>query len=255
MFNNGRKLPEKEVIDCCLQIVELLDVCLRQSPPLIHGNIRPEYIVKKSSDSQYVLTNFSVALAGGLAWVIADMEGREPSSQTSNILMKGKMDGRVDLYMLLEVAAYAITGQWFSGFGESLIPAMLTASNISPQLQAILLKGLRVSLEQRYQTPAELYQDLLALQSGYKKELSSLHFAMSELGTLPSIPAVPVVKPEPIVPFITDLSVEGPLEQTLLVPLPEELPPLKESNDMRNAVFWFTGMIFCLLLLLWHGLL
>jgi serine/threonine protein kinase len=255
MFNNGRKLPAKEVVTCCLQIVELLDICWQQSPPLVHGNIRPEYIVKKSSDSQYVLTNFSVALAGGLARVVAGMEEKGSSPQTSHVLMKGLMDRRADLYMLLEVALYAITGQWLSGVGDTLIPAMVTASDISPNLRAILLKGLRVSLEQRYQTPAELYQDLQVLQSGYERELSPLHFAMSELGTLPSVPVVQVVKPESMDPLITDLPVGGLLEQTLLVPLPEELPPLKEANDMRNAALWFVGMMFCLMLLLGHGLL
>ena len=48
---------------------------------------------------------------------------------------------------------------------------------------------------------------------------------------------------------------EDPLERTLLVPLPEELPPLKDAHDFRNAVLLFTSMLFLLLLLLGHGIL
>jgi hypothetical protein len=121
---------------------------------------------------------------------------------------------------------------------------------LSPQLRALLLKGLRVTLDQGYRNPAELYQDLFALQSRYEREPSSQVSIMSEKITLPSIPLVQAVKSEPadlIVPF-------QPIEQALLVPLPEELPPLKEAHDMRNAALWFVGMVFCLVLLLGHSL-
>jgi hypothetical protein len=47
---------------------------------------------------------------------------------------------------------------------------------------------------------------------------------------------------------------DEPLERISLVPLPEELPPLKEAHDMRNAVLWFVAMLFCLVLLLGQNL-
>ncbi len=262
LFNSGRQLPEKEVITCCLQIVELLDLCSQQSPPLIHGNIRPEYVVRKSIDSQYVLTNFSIALAGGLAQIMADREYLSPTLRTTNTLMRGMTDGRTDLRALLAMAHYAITGYWLAG-GEtshtpmmetSSIPRMAIGSDLSPPLQAILLKGLLTPLHQGYQRPAELYQDLLALYRGYERVSLSVLSAMSEKNTQPFIPVVLAEKSEPTDFMVQDQPREELPEQFLLVPAPEELPPLKDAHDIRNAVLWFAGMLFCLVLLVGHSL-
>ena len=249
MFNSGRKLPEKEVVACCLQMVELLQVCLHQSPPLVHGNIRPEFIVRKSIDSQYVLTNFSVALAGGLAQIVAELEESADSPSFPHMLMRGKMDGRTDLYALLATAHYAVTGYWLSD-----INSMATGSDLSPQFRAILLKGLRSSLQQRYQSPSELYQDLLALYSAYQKGSGSQFFAVGERSTQPVAPTMEVAKNELADFIVPRQPIEEPPAQSFLMPLPEELPPLKEAHDFRNAVLWFAGMLFCLVILLGRGM-
>jgi hypothetical protein len=269
MFNSGKNLPEKEVVTCCLQLVELLDLCSQQSPPLIHGNIRPEYVVKKSIDSQYVLTNFSVALAGGLAQIVADRENVSLSPYTglargtipTGSLMKGKMDGRTDLYALLAMAHYAVRGYWLPGGGgvssvsameASSIPMIAAGPDLSPQLRAILLKGLRAPLHQRYQRPSELYQDLFLLYKQYQGTPSS---SLSEQNTQPPVaPMMQAAESEQVDFAMPSQPGDEPLERVLLVPLPEELPPLREAHDMRNAVLWFVGMLFCLVLLLGHHL-
>jgi hypothetical protein len=244
LFNNDGKLPEAEVITCCLQMVELLDVCSQQSPPLIHGNIRPEYIVKRSTDSQYVLTNFSVALAGGLAQIVTAMESVSASVHNPHMQMREKMDGRSDLYALLATAHYAVTGYWLSDTGmEANSSSMVGAGSVlSSQLRVLLLKGLRVPLHQRYQKPSELYQDLLVLHLGYETQSSPKRsFAPTRQATM-STSTDAIVSGQS-----RDASLES---RTLLVPLQEELPPLKEVNDLRNAVWWFVGMLMCLVLLL-----
>ena len=134
------------MVACCLQIVDLLNVCAQQFPPLIHGNIRPEYVVRRSLDSQYVLTNFSVALAGGLAHIVADMEDGSKTPLANSTLMRGKMDVRTDLYALLAMAHYAVRGYWLSGLESSGIPTQMAGSDLSPHLRAILLKGLLAPL-------------------------------------------------------------------------------------------------------------
>ena len=245
MSNNGRKLPEQEVVACCLQIVEILEICSRQSPPLIHGNIRPEYIVKKSTDSQYVMTNFSVALAGGLAQVMADKENDVFSPHMTDALMRGKMDGRTDLHALLSIAQYAVMGQGVS--------RAQMGSALSPQLHAILLKGLQAPHHQRYQKPSELYQDLLAVYDTYERIFPPSLSIAREQSIPPSALVMQAIKSEPV-DFTVPSQLLGKLpESTLLVPLPEELPPLKEAHDMRDAVLWFVGMVFCLVLLLGPG--
>ena len=255
MLNSGRNLPEKEVVACCLQIVELLEACARQSPPLIHGNIRPECIVKKSIDSQYVLTSFSVALAGGLAQMVADTENLSHASHVANTQMRGKMDVRTDLYALLAMAHYAIRGYWLSGMETSTIPPQVVGSDLSPQLRAIFLKGLRAPLHQRYQRPSELYQDLLVLQREYERASSSLGSAVTEQSMLSLSPMMHAPRGRS-----TDLDIpfhprENPPEQPLSELVLEEPLLLKNDHDMRNAILWFAGMLLCLLLLLGPNLL
>ncbi len=260
--NSGGKLPEPEVITCCLQIVELLDVCSRQVPPLVHGNIRPEYIVRKPANSQYVLTNFSVARAGGLAEIVTNMEDGSTSAYSS--MMRAKMDGRTDLSTLLELAYYMVAGWKVADTSNLEIDPAL-----SPQFRALLSQGLAAPIHQRYQIPAQLYQDLLTLQNIYNNKVSTPRYnSLDEHSTLSptrpfntreqSVQSSPSTiqttksesKPENfIVPTL-----EKQFEYTLLVPPPEELPPLKYTQDMRNAVLWFTGMLFLLLLFLGRGL-
>jgi len=176
--------------------------------------------------------------------------------------MRGKIDGRTDLQALLAMAHYTITGYWLAGVGISLasmveassMPTTASGSDLSPPLHAILLKGLRAPLHQGYQRPAELYQDLLALYRGYERVSPSASSAMSEQNTQPFIPVVLAAKSASTEFIVPDQPKAEPPEQSLLLPLPEELPPLKDAHDMRNAVLWFAGMLFCLMLLLGHNL-
>jgi len=38
-------------------------------------------------------------------------------------------------------------------------------------------------------------------------------------------------------------------EQSLLLPRPEELPPLADGNDTRNAILWLGVLLVCLILI------
>jgi hypothetical protein len=254
LFKSDGRLPERDVIACCLQMVDLLERCSQQSPPLIHGNIRPEYIVRRSTDSQYVLTNFSVALAGGLAQIVGN-DGK-------GSLLDRKADVRTDLCALLNVAHYTATGYWLSDTGaDANSTSMVGAGSLlSSQFRVILLKGLRTPWPQRYQTPAELYQDLMVLHEKDKKlsspsSSSELSFVTNEPFISHYTPKMQVTQNTAADALISDQPMKKLLESTLLVPLPEELPPLQEVNDMRNAVMWFTGTFLCLLVLLGPGLL
>jgi serine/threonine protein kinase len=251
LFEGNGKLPEREVVACCLQIVDVLEQCSQQSPPLIHGNVRPECIMRRSTDSQYVLTNFSVALAGGLAQIVGE-EGKGSS-------LAGKADVRTDLGALLNVAHFAATGYWLSDTGaEANSTSMVGAgSHLSPQFRVILLKGLRTPLHQRYQTPAELYQDLKVLHER-DKMVSPLPLSSqvpSDTHTSFYSPKIQATRELSADALVSDQPMKKLLESALLVPLPEELPPLQEVNDARNAVAWFMGTLLCLLLLLGPGLL
>jgi hypothetical protein len=235
MERNGGKLSEQEMVACCLQITSLLDMFFQQSIPLMHGNIGPECIVKEFSASHFVLTNFSVVLAGGLARMVANLTDLSPLPE----ILKGKLDGSDDLYALLVTTYYALTG---SRVLTSQSIAM--ASELSAGFRIILSKGLHLSPEQCYQAPAELHQDLLALSDSF----GSISSPSSSGDILPTL-----VTPEPCEAESVAL-VGTQTGYTLALPLYEDLHPLKESNDFRNAVLWFIAAIAFIMLFLGRGL-
>jgi serine/threonine protein kinase len=160
---------------------------------------------------------------------------------------------------------------------------------VSPQFDAILLKGLRPIANQRYQRPAELRQDLLTIRSVsgsivsdndngtvssnpmHASSSSSVTARVSPLSytsttnstrtvdstsqaskntqrseqTAQRLPDS-VAKVLPIILAPTEDVLE---ERATLLPRPEELEPMKESNDTINATYWLSGILLCLILI------
>jgi serine/threonine protein kinase len=245
MRYSGHALPEQEVVECCLQLTDVLELLAQQSPQLVHGLISPEHIVLSRNSSQYILTNFSVVLAGGATQYIAGIERSRLSSYTAPEFVRGVVDARTDIYSLIATAYHAVTGNAPSGISGSIPPAQRINPNVSSAFDAILSKGLRTVPNQRYQRPSELRQDLLAMRSVN--------------GTLVSGNSNNPVMRNNNSPLIfqnakqTDLSVQHssdqvaqalPLllntnddleDQVILRPKPEDLPPMKAGNDTMNA--------------------
>jgi serine/threonine protein kinase len=251
----GRALPEQEVIDCCLQICEILEALGQQTPPLVHGLIHPEHIVVTQAGSQYVLTNFSIVLAGGATQFISGMERMHLSPYLPPEFARGVIDGRTDLYSLLATAYHLVTGSPPSNVSGSVPPARRVNPQVSVEFEAILAKGLRPIPGQRYQRPAELRQDLLALRSTVAAPAASSFQRSDEL--LLSMPLSPSARRTLAPSSVTDsVAQELPRmlgavleeeEQRLLLPRPEDLPPMRESNDLLNAAVWVTLILVVLI--------
>jgi serine/threonine protein kinase len=256
----GRALPEQDVIECCLQMTEVLDLLAQQTPPLVHGLIRPEHIISVRSGSQYILTNFSIILAGGATQFIAGIDRLRLSPYMAPEFSRGVVDTRSDLYSLIATAYHVATGSVPAAVASSgSIPqAQRLNPNVSPQLDAILSKGLRPIASQRYQRPAELRQELLSMRS--------VSGSVAQRGA--SFPGTAAQRPAPSMPNPLAQGVQGApggveqllpgmmasvlddeaQERRLLLPAPEDLPPLEPSNDAQISFWWLAGIIVCLIL-------
>lgn len=259
----GRPLPEQEVIECCLQMTEVLDLLSQQSPQMVHGLIRPEHIIAGRNGSQYSLTNFSVVLAGGATQFVVGMERNRLSPYTAPEFVRGVVDVRTDMYSLIATAYYAVTGSVPSGLSGSIPQAQRINHAISSEFDAILTKGLRAIANQRYQRPSELRQDLLALRSVSGSLVSSNNNSMAE----PSVAAAPAYAPaQPgrqnpqtqfarqnqanYMPLPISIASDEPVsEQVFLLPKPEELPPMKQADDRLNAALWLGAILISLIIL------
>jgi serine/threonine protein kinase len=259
MRYSGRALPEQEVIECCLQMTDVLELLAQQSPQLVHGLIRPEHIILSRNGAQFILTNFSVVLAGGATQYIVGMERSHLSSYTAPEFIRGVVDVRTDMYSLIATAYHAVTGSVPAGISGSIPYAQRINPNISSAFDAILAKGLRSVPNQRYQRPAELRQDLLAMRSvsgtlvsgngsnsAFQQHIPSFG---SNIGQRTDAPFQRV--PDHVAQALPLLlnPTEDVEDQVSLLPKPEDLPPMKAANDSLNAVLLLSLILICLIVI------
>ena len=258
----GRPLPEQEVIECCLQMTEVLDLLSQQSPQMVHGLIRPEHIIAGRNGSQYSLTNFSVVLAGGATQFVVGMERSRLSAYTAPEFVRGVVDVRTDMYSLIATAYHAVTGTVPSGISGSIPQAQRINHAISSEFDAILTKGLRAVANQRYQRPSELRQDLLALRSVSGSLVSPASSPAAYAGTA----AANYAQSQParsnqqsqftqrnqadFMPLPISMATDDPEnERVLLLPKPEDLPPMRQADDRLGAALWLGAILVSLIIL------
>ncbi|HLX57201.1 MAG TPA: protein kinase [Ktedonobacteraceae bacterium] len=260
---SGRPLPEQDVIECCLQITEVLDLLSQQSPQLVHGLIRPEHIIAGRGGPQYFLTNFSVVLAGGATQFVVGLERTRLSPYTPPEFVRGLVDVRTDMYSLIATAYHAVTGLVPSGINGSIPQAQRINHAISSEFDAILTKGLRAVANQRYQRPSELRQELLALRSvsgslassGNRNATSAAFPAGDYAPTLTTrseqqVDSTQRKQADYMPPLPIRLNTDNlDNEQVLLLPKPEELPPLRQRDDRLHAALWLAAILISVIIL------
>jgi serine/threonine protein kinase len=257
MRRTGRAMAEQEVIECCLQMTEVLELLAQQSPPLVHGLIRPEHILVGRSGSQYILTNFSIVLAGSATQFVAGIDRTRLSAYSAPEFVRGVIDVRSDLYSLMATAYHAVTGKMPTSASGSIPQAQRLNPSVSPQFDNILGKGLRPIVSQRYQRSSELRQDLLAMRSvsgtlvpGSGQRLEQPAFrTFNDVQSGQKIDQAPAQHvPDSVAQALKSLASIDDEEDRMLLPRPEELPPLEERNDKLQAAFWLSGILVCLVL-------
>jgi serine/threonine protein kinase len=258
MRRMGRPLAEQEVVECCLQIIELLDLLSQQSPPLVHGLIRPEHIVTSLSGNQYLLTNFSVIMAGGATQFVSGLDRTQLSPFMAPELSRGTIDPRLDLYSLLATAYYAVTGSIPNGNNGTIIPsAQKLNPNVSSAFDNILMKGLRPLINQRYQHPLELRQDLLGLRSvsgSITPRNETLISASASQRPAQPQSTVSIVSQQEIpdsvaqvLPGLLATGMDDDDDPSTMLPRPEDLPPMEPRNEQLQSVIWLAGILVCLI--------
>lgn len=257
MRRTGRGMHEQDVIECCLQMIDVLELLAQQSPPLVHGLLSPEHIII-GRPGQYTLTNLSIVLAGGATQFISGLDRTRLSAglfvYSAPEFMRGLIDVRSDLYALIATAYHMVTGSPPTGVGGSIPQAQRLNPNVSSQFDAILAKGLRPVAGQRYQHPSELRQALLALRSvsgtlvsgsGQTSERTPIRTPLS--GKQPMKP-VEQSMPDTVARTLQSLATVHDFEEQKSRP-EEELLPTVEKKDWIYIALWVGAIILCVLLI------
>lgn len=257
MQRTGRAIPEQQVIDCCLQMLDALDALAQQNPPLVHGLIRPEHIIESSQNKEYILTNFSIILAGDASLVATNIEQAHLSAYTSPEFAHGMIDGRADLYALLATAYHVATGSLPTPIAGAIPAAQRLNPGLSSRFAALLEKGLHPSINQRYQRVAELRQDLLAIRS-ISGTLTNAGVTNTPLPPMrrqdmPTTPRQSAVANDSVSQLLPNIMASALIDdnerEEIAAPAIENLPPLVERNDTLAAALWVGGILLCLLVL------
>src|SRR5579875_601785 len=230
MRASGGVIAERHVIDCCLQMTEVLELLRQQFPPLVHGNIRPEHIVLVNEGWQCAVTTFSVILAMQTAQLISGGGRAQLSPYMAPELARGVIDPRSDLYALMATAYHVVTGSLpTTGRGQTILPARQVNANVSPQFEAILMKGLQPLAENRYQRVSELRHDLLAIQVAGRTSTNLV--------------------PDFQIPLAIAPAGKDENDRPALLPAPEALPAMSSGNDTSAAAVWLSLILICIIVL------
>lgn len=257
MRRTGRAMQEQDVVECCLQMAEILELLAQQSPPLMHGLISPEHIFLTRNGPQYVLTNFSLVLAGGATQFISGIDRSYLTPYSAPEFTRGVIDVRGDLYSLMATAYHAVTGSVPTGVSGSIPSAQRLNPNVSAEFDAILTKGLRPVAAQRYQRPSELRHDLLAMRSVSGSLVSDevrSSFPAARATRNQPMSAVDIATQEAFKPVAQSLQSIVPVEddenKKNLLPKPEELPPVPMSNIQLSTGIWLGIILLGIIILI-----
>ncbi|MBD2197476.1 MULTISPECIES: protein kinase domain-containing protein [Calothrix] len=160
----GQRWSENQVIHLLVEILSVLEYVHSQG--VIHRDIKPDNIIRRSSDSKLVLVDFGAVkqlrtqlVTAGVqpsATIVIGTPGYMPTEQG-----QGKPRPNSDLYSLGIIAIQALTGvpagalQEDPNTGELLWQHLV---NVNSELAAILTKMVRYHFKDRYQNATEALQ-------------------------------------------------------------------------------------------------
>ncbi len=160
----GKRWSESQVIQLLQEVLGILEFVHKQS--VIHRDIKPDNIIRRTSDNKFVLVDFGavkqlrtqMVTVGGQAsaTVVIGTPGYMPTEQG-----QGKPRPNSDIYSLGIIAIQALTGlpatelQEDPETGEIIWRHSVT---VNPRLAAVLTKMVRYHFKDRYQSATEALQ-------------------------------------------------------------------------------------------------
>jgi serine/threonine-protein kinase len=173
----GQRWSEKQTIQMLIEVLEILEFVHQQG--VIHRDIKPDNIIRRSADYKLVLVDFGAVkqLRSSLvtvgvhptATVAIGTPGYMPTEQG-----QGKPRPNSDIYSLGIIAIQALTGVPINQLEEDADTGEIVwqhLASVSPGLAAVLSKMVRYHFKERYQNATEALaacQELVNFASGQK---------------------------------------------------------------------------------------
>ena len=164
LAQSGGPLPEREVIDCVIQVASVLVYIDQQSPPVIHRDIKPANIILDKSTGHAKLVDFGIAreaasTTGPVQSSVLGTPGYSPPEQYAH-----NTESRSDVFSLGATMHHLL-----SGLDPRQAPRLFeypplsqVVPGISPVLEALVARMLESNPTQR-PTAVQLHQELRTL--------------------------------------------------------------------------------------------
>ncbi|HZR44752.1 MAG TPA: serine/threonine-protein kinase, partial [Ktedonobacteraceae bacterium] len=168
----NKPMPESEVLAYASQVLDILEYLASQKPPIVHRDIKPANIIIGNKDKRAHLVDFGIARA--------DEAKNAKRKQTSALgtpgyappeQYQGNADARSDLYALAATMHHLLTNRDPRNYPPfNYPPARSLNPKLTPEIERVLEKALAINVAQRYQSAAEMKQDI--------DEILTSHFSM-----------------------------------------------------------------------------
>jgi formylglycine-generating enzyme required for sulfatase activity len=165
LTNEGNPgLPEDNVIDWSIKVLEILDYLHNQDPPVVYRDIKPSNIMIHK-DGRVMLVDFSIARTvyddGQVKKTAIGTPGYAPEEQ-----YKGKVEPRSDLYALGATIHHLLTGSCPAPF--TFKPLRKVIPSISYELEDAVTKSLKDDIGERFLSARDMI-DALSLKQEIKE--------------------------------------------------------------------------------------
>jgi eukaryotic-like serine/threonine-protein kinase len=167
--NESHQLSEAETIKLLIEILEILEFIQNHknvsgNSSVIHRDIKPDNIIRRSSDQKLVLIDFGLAKQVNVSGIHSNSIAGGTRGYMAPEIVLGEVSFASDIYSVGMIGLFAITGK--DPCTTSLLnQTWRTEANVSKEVAAVLNKLISESSKKRYQNASTALGELRKLNS------------------------------------------------------------------------------------------
>lgn len=185
-------LPEAEVREAAIQVLDVLEYLHGQTPPVLHRDVKPANVMRARDGGRLMLVDFGIArVARRATGTSIGTAGYAPPEQ-----YRGKAEPRSDLYALGATMHHLLSGH-APDVPFHFDPIVTRVPTVSPRLRQAIDRALSLDVERRFPNARAMRAALIAPVTGTSPVGGVRAGAPVAARPAPAVPRVPLNAPTP----------------------------------------------------------